>query len=220
MRLQFVGKVRPLDRLSYLLYAPDAVEIQEKWPLIIYLHGLSARGDDLSLLETYGLPQVMAEGYKAPAFVAAPQLPDGLFWAQRLELLSDWLDDVLARYPIDPDRVTLTGVSLGGYGVWYWGGWQPKRFAGLMPLCGGGNYLSAQAIQRENLPLWAISGDIDPVVPLSEMTRLMTIVTHSKARQTIHEGADHDDDRVHTSPYKDSEIWDWLLAQCRNDRGI
>ena len=51
------------------------------------------------------------------------------------------------------------------------------------------------------------------------MTRLMAIVTHAKARQTIHEGADHDDTRVHTYPYTDPEIWDWLLSQNRKNRG-
>ena len=88
-----------------------------------------------------------------------------------------------------------------------------------MPLCGGGNYLSALAIQKAGLPVWPISGDVDPVVPLSEMTRLMAIVTHTKARQTVHEGADHDDTRVHTAPYTDPEIWDWLLSQNRKNRG-
>ena len=219
MRLRFELQDRPALGLSYLFYPPQKVADQTRWPLVIYLHGLSARGDDLALLETYGLPQVMAEGRSVPAFVAAPQLPDGLFWPQRLELLSDWLDDVLAHYPIDPDRVTLTGVSLGGYGAWDWGGWQPERFAGLMPLCAGGNFLSARAIQQAGVPVWAISGDIDPVVPLSEMTRMMAIVTHAKARQTIHEGADHDDARVHTTPYTDPEIWDWLLSQNLKNRG-
>ena len=219
MRLRFEAPDKPRADLSYLLYPPENVTGQADWPLVIYLHGLSARGNNLDLIETYGLPQVMAEGYHVPAFVAAPQLPDGLFWPQRLELLSDWLDNLLAHYPIDPDRVTLTGVSLGGYGTWYWGGWQPERFAGLMPLCGGGNYLSALAIQKARIPVWAISGDVDPVVPLPEMTRMMAIVTHGKTRQTIHEGADHNDARVHTSPYTDPEIWDWLLSQNRKNRG-
>ena len=219
MRLRFEAPDKPRVDLPYLLYPPENIASQTNWPLVIYLHGLSARGNNLDLIETYGLPQVMAEGGRFPAFVAAPQLADGLFWPQRLELLSDWLDDLLAHHPIDPDRVMLTGVSLGGYGTWYWGGWQPERFAGLMPLCGGGNYLSARTIQKAGLPVWAISGDVDPVVPLSEMTRLMAIVTHAKARQTIHEGADHDDTRVHTYPYTDPEIWDWLLSQNRKNRG-
>jgi predicted peptidase len=219
MRLRFDAPERPKDNLSYLLHRPNNLDNATSWPLVIYLHGLSARGDNLDLLETYGLPQVMMEGLDVGAFVAAPQLPDDLFWPQRLELLSDWLDHLLAHYPIDPERVTLTGVSLGGYGVWYWGGWQPERFAGLMPLCGGGNFLSARAIQKERVPVWAISGDIDPVIPLSEMTRLLAIVTHSKARQTIHTGADHDDARVHTAPYRDLEIWDWLLGQHLAQRG-
>ncbi len=219
MRLQFDGRSRPQAGFPYLLHAPKDLTSQRLWPLVIYLHGLSVRGNNLDLIETYGLPQIMAEGGAFPAYVAAPQLPDGLFWPQRLEALSDWLDDLLAQYPIDPDRVTLTGVSLGGYGTWYWGGWQPERFAGLLPLCGGGNYLSALAIQKAGVPVWAVSGDIDPVVPLSEMTRMMGIVTHTKARQTIHEGADHDDTRVHTAPYADPDIWTWLLSQNRQNRG-
>ena len=219
MRLHFDAPERPNAGLPFLLYPPQTLKSQTSWPLVIYLHGLSARGDNLDLVETYGMPQVMKEGLEVPAFIAAPQLPDGLFWPQRLEALSDWLDHLLSQYPIDPERVTLTGVSLGGYGVWYWGGWQPERFAGLMPLCGGGNFLSAQAIQRAKVPLWAISGDIDPVIPLFEMTRLRAIVTHAKARQTIHAGADHDDARVHTTPYRDPEIWDWLLGQHLSQRG-
>jgi predicted peptidase len=219
MRLHFEVPIAKKSALSYVLHVPEDVNQQAKCPLVIYLHGLSARGDNLDLLETYGLPHIMADGFSPPAIVAAPQLPDGLFWPQRLEQLSAWLDNLLENYPIDQNRITLTGVSLGGYGVWYWGGWQPERFAGLLPLCGGGNFLSARAIQRAKVPVWAISGAIDPVVPLLEMTRLMDIVTHTKARQTVYEDADHDDARVHTTPYTDLEIWDWLLTQHLDQRG-
>jgi predicted peptidase len=219
MRLHFEEAAAPRRPLSYVLHVPKDIGQQAKWPLVIYLHGLSARGDNLDLLETYGLPQVVANGFRPPAFIGAPQLPDGLFWPQRLEQLSAWLDHLLANYPIDPKRITLTGVSLGGYGVWYWGGWQPERFAGLLPLCGGGNFLSARAVQSAKVPVWAVSGAIDTVVPLSEMTRLMDIVTHSKAQKTIYADADHDDARVHTTPYTDSAIWDWLLSQHLDQRG-
>ena len=61
--------------LRYLLY-PPAGEVQAAYPLVIFLHGVGERGDDLELVKKYGLPYYLETGeVQLPAYIAVPQCP-------------------------------------------------------------------------------------------------------------------------------------------------
>lgn len=102
------------EALSYWLYTPE--NASEHMPLILYLHGGSGKGSDLSLvLEADSLPKFLQTGQTAPAaYVAIPQLPKACIgWADKAELLLNMTDSVVSRYALDADRVSLTGHSMG-----------------------------------------------------------------------------------------------------------
>jgi predicted peptidase len=109
---------KPEARYDYLTYVPETyLSSRAMYPLVIYLHGGSQRGHDLEKLKVYGLPAEVAKGRHFPFIIAAPQCPEGKFWSSE-----NWLDTLYAelttRYRIDPKRVYLTGISMGGYGTW------------------------------------------------------------------------------------------------------
>ncbi|MHC5540812.1 carboxylesterase family protein, partial [Singulisphaera rosea] len=105
----------PLD-YRYLVYLPKGYSWSTKrWPLILFLHGAGTIGHDVQKLRQDGLARRAEETGTLPFVIVAPQSPSG-GWS--IEVLDDLLDQVLARYRIDPDRVCLTGSSMGGYGTW------------------------------------------------------------------------------------------------------
>jgi len=81
-------------------------------PLIIFLHGVGERGDDLERVKKYGLPHYLETGeVKLPAYIAVPQCPADVRWDEVLDPLDAMLDDLLAHQPLAADRVYLTGSA-------------------------------------------------------------------------------------------------------------
>jgi len=200
-------------RLPYLLHLPEGVEARRDWPLILFLHGSGERGDDVDRLRSQGLPRRLAEGLELPAVVLSPQCPDGQVWAQQYPAVMALLDDVAARVGVDPDRVLLTGLSLGGAGVVHLAATHPERFAALAPICGPWTfYYVTPAMAR--LPLWAFHGEDDPVVSVEDSRRLVAAVEAlgGHARLTTYPGVAHD---AWTQAYASAELFDWLLGQRR-----
>src|SRR5690606_26245533 len=102
--------------LNYLLYLPKNYEEQEAWPLLLFLHGAGERGDDLELVKVHGPPKLIAQGMEFSFIVVSPQCPKEQSWeAYRLRAL---LDDLEKNYKVDPDRIYVTGLSMGGFGTW------------------------------------------------------------------------------------------------------
>jgi predicted peptidase len=163
----------PVD-LPYLLSLPDGVEGRRDWPLVLFLHGSAERGSDAELLRRAGLPKALAEGLKLPAVVLAPQCPAGEVWAQQHRALSALLDALLLTLPVDPARVTLTGLSLGGAGVVHYAASEPTRFRALAPICGPWTwYYMTPAIAP--LPIWIFHGEADELVPVEDSKRLAQV---------------------------------------------
>src|SRR6185437_1098771 len=82
------------------------------------------------------------------------------------------LDEVLRDYKVDPKRVVLTGLSMGGRGSWEMAAAHPDRFAAVIPICGPGDPDAAGRLK--GLPVWTFCGDADrdeTVLNLREMVR-------------------------------------------------
>ena len=199
--------------LPYLLHLPENVEARRDWPLIVFLHGSGERGADLSLVRREGLPQRLDEGLELPAVVLSPQCPDGQVWAQQYPAVMALIDAVTERVGIDPDRVVLTGLSLGGAGIVHLAATHPERFAALAPICGPWTfYYVTPEVAR--LPLWAFHGEDDPVVSVDDSRKLVARVRElgGEARLTTYPGVGHGAWRP---AYADEALLEWLLRQRR-----
>ena len=122
-----------------------------------------------------------------PFFLLSPQCPLEQIWDD--DALLALLDHVIARFHIDTRRVYLTGLSMGGYGVWSLAAKHPERFAAIAPICGGGsaaNLLMANRAQSRalrTLSVWAFHGANDDVVPLAESKVLMAALKKAGCRE-------------------------------------
>jgi predicted peptidase len=206
--------------LKYALYGPDDLSTQDRWPLIIFLHGSGERGDDLELAKKHGLPQYIDAGHEILGFVVVPQCPLDYQWHELVDSLEALLDKLLADYPIDQERVYLTGFSMGGLGGWQWAINRPERFAALVPVGGSGLHfkdfvLTGDICALRGLPVWIIHSYEDAAVPIKGADEAVAAlaICEGNYRYTRYPDADH----VETCrrAYYDPALYEWMLNQKR-----
>lgn len=201
-----------------IIEPPDESDPPEAgWPLLIFLHGTTERGSNLEKLTRRGPLAYRADGGKFRCYVAAPQCPATTTWHHLIDELGQWLDALLATYPIDPNRITLTGFSLGGSGVLDWAYRSPDRFAALVPVAGvgvpNGKY---DPYVLASIPMWIIAGRKDKVVPADGADAFIVLMKSCGAapQYTL-----YDTNHVETAKraYRNPELYNWMLSQRRGN---
>jgi predicted peptidase len=213
----FTSAAAPVE-LRYLLHLPAGYEAsaEPRWPLVLFLHGAGERGDDLKDVLKHGIPK-KAEREDFPFVALSPQCPASSWWTQMVSTLKAFLDEAIATYAVDTDRVYLTGISMGGFGSWLLGADYPETFAAVAPICGGGRAEDGfpdKVLRLKDVPVWAFHGAVDDVVPCRQSQVLVDKLREGGAnpRFTIYPDAAHDS---WTRTYDDPELYRWMLAQHR-----
>ncbi len=196
---------------DYLLFLPRNYSAGGKrWPLILFLHGAGQRGDKLALVKEHGMAKIVEQRPDFPFIVVSPQCPAEGWWSA--EVLATLLDAVENKFRVDPKRIYLTGLSMGGFGTWNLAMECPDRFAAIVPICGRGNPLLAHRIKH--LPIWVFHGAKDEVVPLSNSREMVRALRRhgAKLKFTIYPDVGHDS---WTRTYENPRLYAWLLSHTR-----
>jgi predicted peptidase len=198
-------------RISYLIHEPPGFA-EDQRPALMFLHGSDERGSNLRLLTRTGIPALIERGRNLPFVTISPQCPAGSSWDPWLPGLLELVDHLITEAAIQPERLYLTGCSMGGFGAWRLAASAPERFAALAPMCGGGD--PAWASRLRALPTWAFHGAQDRIVPIDESRRMVEALTRVGApiRFTVYEDLAHD---CWTRAYDDPELYSWMLGQKR-----
>jgi len=201
--------------VRYLLYVPpDYTKGEKPWPLVLFLHGLGESGQDLEKVKIHGPPKLAAAGKDFPFICASPQCPKGKWWSSpdRLAGLVALLDHLQKTLRVDPDRVYVTGLSMGGFGTWALAMKEPKRFAAIAPICGKGDPEKADRIAH--IPAWVFHGGKDKTVPTRHSEDMVEALKKAggSPKLTVYPDAGHDS---WTRTYDNPDFWKWLLAQRR-----
>jgi predicted esterase len=193
----------------YSLYVPRGFDLSRRYGLVVTLHGYG--GDDDSGGEY--LANLRPEDF----IIASPYgRGDLAFRTVGEQDVIDVMDRVMAGYPVDPDRVYLSGNSMGGLGTWTIGQLYPDRFAAIVPFCGwtGTDLLP----NLRNLAVFAVHGDSDPTVPVDmdraavkELKKLGFTVRYDEIP-----GGDHSAWGGWVRTHTPSSIFDYLRAHTRN----
>ncbi|HPG39630.1 MAG TPA: T9SS type A sorting domain-containing protein [bacterium] len=170
--------------LPYRLCQPDFYNPENKYPLVLALHGAGERGTDNEIhIQVHRMATSWADSANQknyPCFVVAPQCPADNKWvdcdwsighysiaetpiSNEVETVNDLLDSLIREFPIDTNKIYITGLSMGGYGTWDMISRYPHRFAAAIPMSGGGD--STFASQIKHIPVWAFHGEKDTTVP-------------------------------------------------------
>jgi acetyl esterase/lipase len=198
----------------YYLYLPQGIAEGREWPLILYLHGRSLRGDNLSLLTRYGLPDRLQDDESFPFIVVAPQLPGDQSWTDTNRLTA-LVRHIASRYPVDPTRIYLIGYSMGAGGVWRTAVAHPEVFAAAAPAAAYTPEPSdAIASALTDLPIRVYHGTADEAAPFARAEAMVEALERAGVDVTfsVYEGADHGD---LTHIYKDDDLYSWLLQHQR-----
>jgi predicted peptidase len=214
--------------LQYRLMKPEDYDSGRKYPLVVFLHGSGERGtDNLAQLkngvrELLGSPEARA---KYPCFAMVPQSPPSDAWSRRG--YPDGVSDVSRRvleviqalekeFSVDPQRLYIGGLSMGGFGTWDLISRYPGLFAAAFPICGGG--VPDRAPLMKDIPIWAFQGGADPAVP-PQMSRDMVEALQKaggKPKYTEFPGVGHNS---WTSAFSEPDFLPWLFAQKRTSPG-
>ena len=216
------------DSLLYRQLYPDANRVR-KYPLVIFLHGSGERGNDNEAQLKWGAHNFASDKNLTlyPAFVIAPQCPTGAGWAnistrnrdeltmatapsKTMELLMELIQQTIKKFPVDTNRIYITGLSMGGFGTFDAISRYPNLFAAAVPVCGGGDISKVPLIK--NIPMWIVTGaedsSVSPVYSI-EMTRALQ-------KAGAHPGFTQYPEVGHFSwimAYSDALIMEWLFRQ-------
>ncbi len=210
---EFEARLTRSVNVQYWLFLPQDYRRNgdQKWPLILFLHGAGERGTDLELVKKHGPPKILEQRRDFPFIVVSPQCPRGEFWSD--DALLALLDQVLAQHAVDRKRVYLTGLSMGGYGTWSLAARAPERFAAIAPICGGGMTIWGRRLR--NTPVWVFHGAQDPLVPLEESERMVEALRRAgneQVRLMVYPDAGHDS---WTETYDNEQLYQWFLSHSR-----
>lgn len=202
--------------MNFWLYLPPGYPGQQRWPLMLFLHGAGERGDDLERVKIHGPPKrIDIEEASFPFVIVSPQCPEEGWWSEddQIERLDALLEEVTGRYEIDPQRLYVTGLSMGGYGTWALAARYPRRFAAIAPICGAGD--PGAAGRLAHLPVWVFHGAKDPVVPLESSQQMVDALREAggSVAFTVYPEAGHDS---WTESYANPALYDWFLQHRRS----
>lgn len=146
----------------------------KKYPLIVFIHGIGELGTGLSRLNCCGLPyhikggtfpaKFLVNGVYYSYIVISPQFRVRPSAAH----IQSVVDYAKSHYRVDPTRVYVTGLSMGGGSTWDWSVVYGQNAAAIGPICAGTKPTTTMAanVASKNLAIWSMNSSIDAVVPI------------------------------------------------------
>jgi len=207
---------------GYYEYLPPNYNAWGEFPLLVFLHGLGENGNgsssQLDRVLKHGPPMLIKKSKwsgSRPFVVLAPQEMSGS--CPSADTVNAFIEFALENYNIDPDRVFLTGLSCGAYGVWnYLGKYKNIDVAAAVPIAGNGSGAYASAgCDLGKVPLWAFHGDADSTVNVTGTTKPVSSLQGCKPRPdvgaTIYPGVGHDSWTRTYDGAAGHDIYAWML---------
>ena len=219
----------------YQVYVPADYASKPTWPAILFLHGAGERGDDGLLQTNVGLaPAIRQNPARYPAIVVFPQVPRDSQWVGTpADMAVAALQQTMREFHVDPTRVYLTGLSMGGHGTWYIAYRHPEMFAAVVPICGwirefamfrgsvpvipgdSAQVMTLLAQRLGKIPIWIFHGEVDQVVNVNGSREPAAALKAAGAdvRYTELLGLNHN---AWDAAYGSDEFVKWLFAQQRH----
>jgi len=215
-----------------LYVPPDAAADPTPRPLILWLHGAGGVGTNNTSQVGGNIDELFAEAKQRGAFVYAPQTPTD--WHPVYQQVGTMLDRAIADFNVDPNRLYVTGTSLGGGGTWSMLGAMPTRFAAGIPISGTSGIVQPFILLDQSI--WTFHARNDATVsvnttrgtvntmmvfageplpaypPLSDRTTTFDFKSSTvDLRYTEFPTGDHDigGPRV----YRDEAVYDWMFSK-------
>jgi len=214
--------------MPYRLLKPSNFDPKQKYPLVVFFHGAGERGTDnqKQLVNggwTFAKPEIRA---KYQCFVLAPQCPDNKSWVgmdfgtasgtmpkdptPSMKIAIELIAATMKEQPVDPKRVYVTGLSMGGFATWDILCRYPTMFAAAAPVCGGGDETKVAPMAK--VPVWAFHSADDPTVKVARTRNMIQAMKDAggSPKYTEYNGVGHG---AWGKAYGDPELYAWMFAQ-------
>ncbi|WP_338762892.1 alpha/beta hydrolase-fold protein [Bernardetia sp. ABR2-2B] len=219
------------DSMRYRLLFPKNYkkdyDKNKKYPLVLFLHGAGERGDSSLTVKHIGawaLQEKNRDDYEC--FVLVPQCEKNNKWVEvdwsadshtqpkkmskYMDLTCELLEELENELPIDSTRIYLTGLSMGGYGTWDLAARFPKKFAAIVPICGGADEKTADSLK--SMPTWVFHGALDQTVK-PQRSRNMVETLKKAGNEDVHYTEYEKVRHGSWKPaYEDGQMWKWLFG--------
>ena len=206
-------------RHPFVVFVPAGLQPGARPPVMLFLHGSGERGDNNidQLMAGIG-PALWKRKQKFPFVVVLPQCRPGSSWlagGPDAERALGMLRQIQAEFATDPDRVILTGLSMGGSGTWSIAATDPSAWSAIVPMCGRGDLAAAEKFAATRLPIWNSCGDQDrpETVKANRDLHEALLKAGANAKYVEYPGVPHN---CWDIVYGTDELYTWLLAQARS----
>jgi len=220
----FLYKTLTIDNqvYAYCVFVPPDYDPRQPWPVILFLHGSGERGEDGFLQTDIGIGRALRRDHRrVPAIVVMPQCRPGQLWVGPMAVLAlRCLEETSREYHLDPQRVYLTGLSMGGQGAWLLASELPERFAAVVPICGfvelgpATGLAERVAARLTKVPIRCYHGALDQNVPVDKSREMVAAIRQAGGTVFYTEFPDGAHD-IWNRVYEDPQFWRWLLEQRR-----
>ncbi|MFZ0014927.1 MAG: alpha/beta fold hydrolase [Acidimicrobiia bacterium] len=215
--------------MRYLVWLPDGYgdDRQALHPMIVFLHGSGSETYDSEFVIGMGLPAVLASGDQPADFdfvVISPQAAPGSSWGMgdQLDVVDHLVAEAADTYLVDPKRVYLTGLSMGGYAAWHLATRHPDRYAAMVSVSGSGYQLQTlppadYSCRLTAVPVWGIHGEQDLIAaydPVHAQVEAWEDLCGTGVEWTSYQDAGH----IETieRAYRDPALYHWMTEQANS----
>lgn len=225
------------NELKYQILKPVDYDSTKSYPLVLFLHGAGERGNDNYSQLKWGVPHFAEPKMrkKYPAFVVAPQVPEGKYWSTLglsrdttsfsvpmrneptvpMRLTIELLAQLQKQFSINEDRLYITGISMGGFGTFDLIERHSNMFAAAVPICGGGD--TTRAFFLKNLPIWVFHGAEDEVVSPKYSRNIVSAIRVAGGSPGYTEYPDEDHIGAWVEAYSNPHLYEWMFSKEREN---
>jgi len=125
----------------YVVFVPHDYDGKKAYPVVVFLHGSGETKGGTKQPVEVGIGSAIKKQEKTFPFITLIPQAETKGWGAEgpnAKRALGMLDEVTKQYKTDPNRVYLTGLSMGGYGTWSIAAAHPEKWAAIVPVCGGG----------------------------------------------------------------------------------
>ena len=200
---------------KYYIYYPNKIE--NNMPVLVYLHGIGERGNNLDDIEKYALPKYMNK-FDVPYIVIAPQCHDDNFWDYHLRDVEKIIDKEYKFFKFDKSNIFILGSSMGACGAWNYLIQRPKLFKGIISVAGSVMLPINQNLQLiKDKPILIYHGDNDDVINVFESISVYNRLKNLGAKNVELKIVKNDNHFLTSHAFKDDYMYKWLKKNVKGE---
>lgn len=194
--------------INYIVYLPE--KLDENMPLLLFLHGIGERGENIEAVEKYALPKYMNK-FDIPYIVVAPQCTSNNFWDYHLRDVEKVLEEVYEKYKYNKSRVCILGSSMGAFGAWNYIISRPHLFKGIVSVSGGIMLpMNQTLLPLKEKAILIYHGSDDDVIDVNESISAYDKLKSINSTNIELKIIENDNHFLTSHAFKDKQLYEWL----------